>query len=517
MNKFLLIFLLPLAALGQGFTNVAVMAGRTNGELMAPSNFFIKGIIGGSNMVVVATNNGIGWKLILNSAASGGGVDGSANSNLSYAIGAAATNFTLGASNGVRLVAGADATNHANAILQSGTNYANGVTNSSIVRQVELTSASNAVVSYANGVTNSSIVRQTQLTTASNALVTYANSVTNSSIVRQAELTAASNAVVSYANGVTNSSIVRQLELTAASNSLVTYANSVTNSSIVRQPELTAASNALLAVTYAVGANATNYANGITNSSIVRQAELTAASNALVSFSIGTTNSSIVRQAELTAASNAVIAYANGVTNSSIVRQAELTAASNALINVTNSLVWTNGQFPNLSFLSLADGQTPIWNAAAEMWTNGTPAAGSAQLGATNFALANVTNYSQITWSSNVVSAGSDGAFGAYTETNFISFSPTNKMCQDLTLTNNVLWLFPTNMPVGGSRFVQIAITPAHHWIATNRVVIFPAQFKVFSGSYTNTLWSNATAIVTLQAMENSIGAIRAWYVPQNL
>ena len=46
------------------------------------------------------------------------------NSNLSYAIGTAGTNFSLAASNAVRLVAGLDETNHANAILQSATNLA---------------------------------------------------------------------------------------------------------------------------------------------------------------------------------------------------------------------------------------------------------------------------------------------------------------------------------------------------------------------------------------------------------
>jgi len=42
---------------------------------------------------------------------------------LSYSIGTDSTNFTLAASNSVRLVAGLDATNHANGVLQSATNY----------------------------------------------------------------------------------------------------------------------------------------------------------------------------------------------------------------------------------------------------------------------------------------------------------------------------------------------------------------------------------------------------------
>lgn len=254
MNKLIIfICLLPVVLFGQGFGYVGVVANRTNGVLLTPTNF-INIFVGGSNVVVVPTNNGVGWKLIINAASGGaGGVDGSANSNLSYSIGADATN-------------------------------------------------------YANGVTNSSIVRQTQLTTASNALVTYANS-------------------------VTNSSIVRQLELTAASNSLVTYANSVTNSSIARQAELTAASNALLSVTYTVGANLTNYANGVTNSSIVRQTELTSASNALVAFSISTTNSSIVRQAELAAASNALLSVTYTVGANST------THVNNATVALTNSLL----------------------------------------------------------------------------------------------------------------------------------------------------------------------------------
>lgn len=356
MNKLIaLICLLPMAAFGQGFGYVGMVANRTNGELLTPTNF-INSFVGGSNVVIVPTNNGVGWKLIINAASSvgGGGVDGSANSNLSYSIGAAATNFTLAASNAVRLVSGLDATNHGNAQLQSATNYANGVTNSSIVRQTELTAASNAVVAYADGVTNSSIVRQLELTAASNSLVTYANSVTNSSIVRQAELTAASNALLSvtytvganltnYANGVTNSSIVRQTELTAASNALVTFAISTTNSSIVRQIELTAASNAVLATTYTVGANLTNYANGVTNSSIVRQADLTAASNALlaVTYTVGANGTN----------------YANGVTNSSIVRQADLAAASNVLATVTAlqlDLIATNGSANSNLIISVA-------------------------------------------------------------------------------------------------------------------------------------------------------------------
>ncbi len=118
---------------------------------------------------------------------------------LAYSIGADSTNFTLAASNAVRLVAGLASTNLSIAILQASTNYANGVTNASIVRQTQATALSNAVISYANSVTNSSIVRQTQLTTASNALVTYANGVTNSSIVRQTQLTTESNVLVALA------------------------------------------------------------------------------------------------------------------------------------------------------------------------------------------------------------------------------------------------------------------------------------------------------------------------------
>ena len=86
---------------------------------------------------------------------------------------------------------------------------------------------------------------------------------TNASIVRQLELTAASNALVSFSVSTTNSSIVRQLEATALSNAVIayveTYANAVTNSSIVRQLEATALSNAVIAYVKSEGALSTNY------------------------------------------------------------------------------------------------------------------------------------------------------------------------------------------------------------------------------------------------------------------
>jgi hypothetical protein len=99
---------------------------NASGELVAPTNFFPANFTG-DGVTVIPTNNGAGWGIILKAA--GGGVDGSANSNLSYTIGTEGTNYTLTASNGVRLVAGSDATNHAEAILQSATNYATSATN----------------------------------------------------------------------------------------------------------------------------------------------------------------------------------------------------------------------------------------------------------------------------------------------------------------------------------------------------------------------------------------------------
>lgn len=176
--------------------------------------------------------------------------------------------FTLTASNGVRLVAGMDATNHANAVLQSATNYANGVTNSSIVRQLELTAASNALINFT--MTASNDVRLVAGLDATN----HANAILQSA--------------TNYANGTTNSSIVRQADLTAASNALVTFTLTASNSvRLVAGLDATNHANAVLQ-------SATNYANGVTNSSIVRQADLTTASNVLNSAIVAATNSASV-------------------------------------------------------------------------------------------------------------------------------------------------------------------------------------------------------------------------------
>jgi len=178
-----------------GQTKLPLMYNSATGGFESGTNLGLR-YFPGTNVVLVPTNfGGNSWGLIINAATSGGSGDAGgtnarqfgslnltnwsniatgdmanipsvtfltnwanaisnlaymiamANSNLSWSIGTDATNYTLTASNNVRLVAGLAATNHAEAILQSATNYANGVTNSSIVRQAELTTASNVLSS----------------------------------------------------------------------------------------------------------------------------------------------------------------------------------------------------------------------------------------------------------------------------------------------------------------------------------------------------------------------------------
>ncbi len=93
-------------------------AGGTNSRQFGSLN-----LTNWSNIPTGAMANVVSTTFLTNLA----GLFSAANSNLSYAIGTAGTNYTLTASNLVRLVAGLEATNHANAILQSATNYANSV------------------------------------------------------------------------------------------------------------------------------------------------------------------------------------------------------------------------------------------------------------------------------------------------------------------------------------------------------------------------------------------------------
>lgn len=60
----------------------------TNGALVAPTNFFPANVIG-DGVTVIPTNTGTGWSVILLAT----GVNGLANSNLSYTIGAESTNY----------------------------------------------------------------------------------------------------------------------------------------------------------------------------------------------------------------------------------------------------------------------------------------------------------------------------------------------------------------------------------------------------------------------------------------
>lgn len=506
--RFLFILLLPWAVFAQGFTNVAVMAGRTNGELMAPSNFFIKGIVAGSNMVIIPTNNGVGWKLIINSAASGGGVDGSANSNLSYSIGADATN------------------------------YANGVTNSSIVRQLDLTASSNAVVTYANGVTNASIVRQTQLTTASNALVTYANSVTNSSIVRQLELTAASNSLVTYANSVTNSSIVRQAELTSASNTLV--------SSISTKQHGTA----VLTNLSGTGAQ-TNRLNGLqfaTNAGIVYIKEGAEQTNANF-YGPGTNygdfhsvSGSFVSGANLYTAPVGGVVFVEDIpiskSGGSLLLNADLLigtglalidegSAGNTLgVNAVHAdtLITDSG----LIFNENGGGANTIWfqapllandfvvslpddfPAVPGIWTNNNgltgfwpiselPAGGGAVSAMTNVSINGLTNFGFIEYATNGLAEGAlGGAIGAYISTNYISF--TNGPVQWLQLTNNTVYINTTNRDAGtGHRYIELNLVPTHFNQAINRSIILNSSMRRFSGAITNACVSNKVMVVRLK------------------
>lgn len=109
-------------------------------------------------------------------------------------------------------------------LLQSSTNYANGVTNSSLLRQTQATALSNALVSFAYSIgannTNftlqvSNLVRLVAGLDATNhaagilqAATNYANSVTNSSIFRQTQATALSNALIAYVNAASGGAVV---------------------------------------------------------------------------------------------------------------------------------------------------------------------------------------------------------------------------------------------------------------------------------------------------------------------
>ena len=135
--------------------------------------------------------------------------------------------------------------------------------------------------------------------------------------------------------------------------------------------------------------------------------------------------------------------------------------------------------------------------------------------GGTNWAQVNITNYSQITWNTNALSEGTDGAYGGFIGSNFISFSATNNPLQILPQTNNQNWFLATNIDAG-VRVVEVVLQPSHFYIATNRQVIFPSTFKMMSGGYTNTLWSNRTAVVTLRNLGNSMSAVQCWYHPEN-
>lgn len=189
-------------------TNISFTGAASTTDLVTASNILHSRLVANDT----TTSNGVVALLIANDTVTSNGV----------------VAYVLTTSNLVRLVVGLDATNHANAVLQSATNYANGVTNSSIVRQLELTAASNAVVALL--VAND--------TTTSNALVTFTLTASNAVfLVAGLDATNHANAILqsatNYANGVTNSSIVRQSELTTASNVLNSAIVAATNSASV--------------------------------------------------------------------------------------------------------------------------------------------------------------------------------------------------------------------------------------------------------------------------------------------
>lgn len=134
--------------------------------------------------------------------------------------------------------------------------------------------------------------------------------------------------------------------------------------------------------------------------------------------------------------------------------------------------------------------------------------------GITNGALKGITNYGMFSWASNTVNEGTDGSFGAYVATNFISFSDTNNAFQWISITNNLNWFFCTNLG-SGSRPVEVWISPSHFWIATNRQIIFPTTFHMMSGGYTNTLWSNRWARVRFRDVGGTMSTIAVWYDPE--
>jgi len=141
------------------------------------------------------------------------------------------------------------------------------------------------------------------------------------------------------------------------------------------------------------------------------------------------------------------------------------------------------------------------WAIHLDVPAAGTGGGGGSGSGATNYALNNWTNYGQVSWRSNAVVEGEGGAYGGYVATNVVSF--TNGPIQWLTMTNNVLWLWTTNRDAGEQRNVELWISPTHHWIATNRVVILNSGWRRFSGAQTNALGSNKLGIVRLRLLAN--------------